>query len=131
MELTVTKELRLESGRLRVHLRQLAFLLEEPRRSRGVAINATMMISSLYKPKDHHNHMKKITRCRHHVTMNISSLKPLWSFILRPLLSFLAHKRISKIIFIILPSFRAKTVYKVVTVVQPPFMMWNATTGAP
>ena len=26
-------------------------------------------------------------------------------------------------------SFRAKTVYKVVTVVQPPFMMWNATTG--
>ena len=43
----------------------------------------------------------------------------------------MAHKRIFKIIFIFLHSFRAKTVYKVVTVVQPPFMMWNATTGAP
>ena len=33
-----TKGLKLESGRLRVHLRQLAFLLEEPRRSQGVAV---------------------------------------------------------------------------------------------
>ena len=102
-----------------------------PRRSRGVHITSLWGFHLYINQK---------------ITMTIPrklrgvAIMSLWGFHLyshfsllffRPLLSFMAHERIFKIIFIFFCSFRAKTVYKVVTVVQPPFMMWNATTGAP